>query len=200
MSDEYRRFRRGRDAGLDNVAQASGQLRNQMFFAQMEGATNLLHKAMTALETGDAERVDQLVARVAAMDYDDREWCFVGVRAATQLVHDEVYDAYQECDEDDSSWLDAALAAWDRVTGPGRDQLASSINGYVLQDFFDLPRPETRRIRAAVGDAPLEVDHVGGPEASIAERTMVVRSLLEATLAFHLAYAHEGSPAGPSTD
>lgn len=90
-----------------------------------------------------------------------------------------------ECDEDDASWLDAALAALDRVTGPGRAHLASVVNGFVLQEgLYHLPQPERRRIHREVGDAPLEVESVSGPEASIEERVAVVRSLVEATAAY----------------
>ena len=188
MDDDLERFLRPHDQGLDLVAEASGRLRNQLFFAQFDGARNLLEKALVALAGGDEARLDKLVGRVAAMGYDDREEGFVGVRAAVQLLHDAVHDALMECDEDDASWLDAALAALDRVTGPGRAQLASVVNGFVLQEgLYHLPQPERRRIHREVGDAPLEVEPVSGPQASIEERVAVVRSRVEATAAYHQA-------------
>ncbi len=190
MDDDLERYLRGDDRGLDLVARASGRLRNEMFFAQMDGARNLLDKAMLALVAGEEARASKLIDRVAAMGYDDRELDFVGIRAAVQMLHDAVHDAAEQCDEDDDSWLDAALAALDRATGPGAAQLACVINGFARSGpFIDLPHAERRRISHAVGDAPLEVEHVSGPGASVEERRVVIRSLVEATAAFDAAYA-----------
>ncbi|MEI2778614.1 MAG: hypothetical protein V9G19_22130 [Tetrasphaera sp.] len=169
---------------LDALARNSGHLRNEQFFTQMAGADNLLMKAGVALELGDSAKADRLITRAAAMPYDDREMRFPGVQAADSVVYAVILNAVEAADEDDSAWLDAALAAHEEATGPGKQQLACVLNGFVRQaGIVDLTPREKARIRAVARDAPLDVDHVD-PDSTVGERADVIRSILIALGAY----------------
>ena len=76
----------GQRAEFGELARQSGRMLNELSFAQISGAENLLTKAMRALAFGDADRAEQLIQRAAQMAYDTREAGSPGVRAATLLL------------------------------------------------------------------------------------------------------------------
>ncbi|GAB3197139.1 hypothetical protein GCM10027062_08150 [Nocardioides hungaricus] len=180
----------GKRAEFGELVRAEGRRLNARSHAQIDGATNLLTKALARQEAGDAEQADRLIDRAAAMPYDARDEGSPGVRAAGQLVYVLVSDWLEASAEDDMSWLTAAVEAHSRVDGAGRAYLASTVHGFVLQDlFFTTSRAEQRLIRATFADAPLEADLGDGPELPPDGRASVIRSLLTCVRALEQAYA-----------
>lgn len=168
---------------LDGLVVTSGQQLNAEYAAKLTGAQNLLQKAFVAAAT-DLEKADRLIERAAAMPYDEREESFPGVQGAVQMLYEAITDDMEDADEDDHEWLGAALAAHEMTTGPGKAEVASILNGMVLQTaFFALPEVEKRRITKAVGSAPLHVEHLE-PDATVTARAEVIRSVLAALAAY----------------
>lgn len=179
----------GKREEFARLTRSSGQRSNEQFDAQMDGATNLLLRAMKHLATGDEAKAEPFIRRVAAMPWDELQEDSPGIRAATVLVYDEVSDELEESTSEDTVWLDVALQVLAEVDGYGKADLASVLHSFVLQgDFFDLSRSETRRIKQAVGGAPLEADLGDGPGASAEHRRVVIDSLVRTALALMDAY------------
>jgi hypothetical protein len=178
---------------LGALTRDSGQRLNEISSAQVEGAENLLMKAMASLSAGQTDRAEKLIQRVAAMPYDPREEETPGIRAALMLVYDLVVDEFEDSEVGDTAWLDVALAVHEQVDGAGKAHLASTLNGLVLQrTMFTLDSEEKRRIRNAVGDAPMEADLGEGPDATVAHRRDVITSLVRTTMALEAAYVAAG--------
>jgi hypothetical protein len=173
------------------LTRESGRMRNEAFRTQQTGAENLLTKAMVSLESGDTDRAEKLIGRVAAMPYDEREEESPGVAAALMLVYNLVAQEFEDAQMGDTRWLEAALEIHAAADGAGKSHLASTINGFVLQDgIYTLNRDAKRRIREVVGDAPLEADVGEGP-ATTAEhrREVIITSLVRTALALDATYS-----------
>ena len=151
---------------------------------------NLLTKAIARLDAGESEQADRLVARAAMLPYDPRELGSPGVRGAAQIVYDLVSDQFEVSADDDSRWLTAAVEVYSSVIGPARLNLESVMHSFLLQDdLFALSRVEQRLIRKTFGHAPMEAELGDGPEATPAERAVVIVSLLGSARALRTAYA-----------
>ena len=170
----------GRPAEIAALVGESNRRANQQSWAQMDAAMNLLSKAVTARLGGDEPRATRFVDRVAAMPWDEHEESSPGVRGACQLLYEAVSDELEGTEGlEDDWWLDWAVAALSRSTGAGREELASTLHGFVLQeDLFDLSAGEHRRITALVGDAPLEADLGDDALMTTEARREVIESIL----------------------
>lgn len=179
----------GRRAELRDLTHESGRIQNEAFRAQQTGAGNLLTKAMISLGSGDTDRAEKLIGRVAAMPYDEREAEPPGVAAALMLVYNLVVDEFEDAAMGDTTWLDVALEVHAAADGAGKEHLASTLNGFVLQDrIFTVSRDEKRRIRQAVGNAPLDADVGEGPSATVEDRRKVITSLVRTAMELDAAY------------
>lgn len=166
------------------VARISGRMLNELSHAQMTGAKNLLTKAIRALASGDSQRADQLIERVAQMPYDEREEGSPGVSAASLLVYSTITDRFETSAIGDSTWLDVVLEVHPDLDATGRAKVASIVHGFVLQEpFFTISPAEKRRIRRAFGDAPIEADLGDEPDATVEQRQALLRSLVLAAKA-----------------
>lgn len=157
-------------------------------WAFFQGAGNLLDKACAALDTGDDERAERLMARAAGLPYSYFEECWPGVAMASVALYTEVNEAYEDSDEEDSEWLLAAIDVLPSLEGPGHEAMSSVLYGFILEGAVLEPREE-RLIRKQVGEQPLDVDHVDA-DATLEERVAVVRSLLTAWLVYHRRFWH----------
>ena len=180
----------GMRAEFGEMARQSGRMLNARFNAQITGAENLLTKAIRALAAGDADRAEALIRRAGQMPYDEREQDSPGVRAASVLVYSLISDRLEDSEEDDTAWLDVVLEVHPGLDSLGQAEVASAVHGFVLQAaLFTLTSTEKRRIRQAFGDAPLEADLGDGPNATVEQRTDIIRSLTLAAAALSEAYA-----------
>lgn len=178
------------------LASRSGRLLNEVSHAQIIGAQNLLTKATHSVSAGDAQRAEQLIDRAAQMPYDPREEGSPGVRAASVLVYSLIVDQFEASEPDDMTWLDVICAVHPHLDPIGRAEVASVVHGFVLQDaFFTVTPAESRRIQQSFGDAPLEPDRGDEPDATVEQRSRIIRSLVMATSALADAYT-EATNAG----
>ena len=166
------------------VARISGRMLNELSHAQITGVENLLTKPIRALASGDVQRADQLVQRVARMPYDEREEGSPGVQAASMLVYRTITDRLEASGIGDSTWLDVVLEVHPGLDVTGRATVASIVHGFVLQEpFFTVSPAEKRRIRRYFGDAPLEADLGDEPDSTVEQRHALLRLLLLAVKA-----------------
>lgn len=185
----------GLRAELREMARQSGRMLNARFSAQIAGAENLLTKAIRALGAGDADRAEALIQRAARMPYDEREQDSPGVRAASVLVYSLISDRFEASEADDLAWLDVVLQVHPGLDPLGQAEVASLVHGFVLQGaIFAVTATETRRIRQAFGDAPLEADLGDGPDATVEQRADIIRSLTRAAAALSEAYTTASDP------
>lgn len=190
MSDDWTQWDPawGKREEFRALAQTSGRVRNLRGDAQLEGAENLLVKAVRRLSAGEAERARPLVERAAAMPWDAHEEHFPGVRAALMLVYREINDRFEAEYLGEDGWLDVPLAVLPRLGAQAAAEVASVLHGYVLQDY-DLSRRETRRIVEATGDAPLEAGIGSDAGLGVPERVAIIDDLLDGVVALQEAYA-----------
>jgi hypothetical protein len=153
-------------------------------------AETLLGKAFEALESGDLERVSRYVDHAARLDYDELEECHMGAWVAHQMLYDEVTDALDDSDPGDTRWLDSALTVLEGLTGVAAADLAAALRDIAAD--YELTPAESKRIRR-LPQPPHEEDAFGlARDATPEQRAVVIRALLDATLAFHLAHHHSG--------
>lgn len=148
--------------------------------ASWQGAENLLTKALRKLEEGDEAATARLVERAASLPYDPHEDAAPAAIAAGMLLFMAVSDELESSDEDDSAWLDAALAVLRVETEGDRFEMRDTLAA-IRQDN-DLTSAETQRIEAAVRDIPEhpELRDMGDlPVPELAERvTGILRLVL----------------------
>lgn len=176
---------------LGRLEYTSDRLRGTMSSAMIDGAYNLLDKALRALEARDVERAERFVTRAASMPWDDHEEDFPGLMAGIIMVSREVNDALDESSDDDETWLDVALEVLKESNGPGHDQLAATLRLFAAYaEDFDLSPHEERRIRSAVGSSSQDVVHHSGPDTPLDTRIEVLGSLLAMATLYHVRYFH----------
>lgn len=117
--------------------------------AQMEAATNLLDKALRALDTDDEARARRFVERAVALPWDEHEQMHPAAMMAHQQMYDIVTDALEQGGDE---WLAAATdtlhAAGEEARYCLRDTLVAVLNAY------ELTPAEERRARLLIKDVP----------------------------------------------
>lgn len=189
MSD-FDRFLDDQPRALDHVVRNSGGMRNELSWAALEGAENLLEKAVRAVRAGDEGRATALIERACRMPWDDGHEMFPGPWAAHMMLFVAITDALEVSGEDEEHWLDAALPLLDGEPVVHR-QVAGTLwevtRGGELA--FGEPTPhELSRIRAAIDEQPLEVDLGLTAESDVAARADMVRATLDAFIAYDDAF------------
>lgn len=181
----------GDDRGLGEATRGARLMLSKESLVEFEGATNLLTKACTALDDGDAAKAERLINRAAAMPFNDYEERFPGVQMAVQLLYQEVTEAQEESYTDDATWLDVALDLLPTVDEAVRLELLSMLaDMYRNPGLFEAEGTELARIRPLVKGAEIDPRHVA-PDASVEERAAVITSILRGWLAYHRAFHHD---------
>lgn len=150
ISDSFRRLlAQESNRGLGGIPMRATAALSPFSRAQMAAATNLLDKALRALDDGDGARARRFVERAVALPYDDHERAHPGAMMAHQQMFVAVTDALEVGDDD---WLAAAsdtfASAPEQVRYCLRDVLTSVLQDYVLSDG------EQRRVRRLIRDVP----------------------------------------------
>lgn len=163
-----------------SAAERDGSVAGQM------GATNLLMKAVAAIEVGDRDRSTQLVARALALPFDSFEQCVPAVVAAEMLLFNLMTDELE--DSDDEGWLDAAVDVLDEVSEAAATDVKHILA--LIGDEYLLNRYEARRVRQVlVGHLePMEVRDIVAGATALAPRIL---ALLEAFSAYRRALGRD---------
>ncbi len=180
MTDFVDRLTDGKDRPLDAGVIAGNRGLQEVSRGLGEAADNLLRKALRAIEAGDEERARRLVDRACRLPWDEHEECYPAPWSAQMMLYTSVGDALEEAGEGESDWLDAALEILPELSEVGREHLATTLFGFVRQDaVFHLAPAEQKRIRAATGIRPIDLDDL--PEETPHEELVAMtRALLDA--------------------
>jgi len=121
--------------------------------AQMDAATNLLNKALRALNDGDEAKARRLVERAVALPYDEHEDTHPAAMMAHQQLFGAVVDALEGGDDE---WIDAAAATMASAPEQARCCLRDVLRD-VRQDY-EVSDAEQKRLRGLVRDVPERAD------------------------------------------
>jgi hypothetical protein len=135
--------------GLGDIPLRATAALSPFSLAQMDAATNLLEKALRALDNGDEDRARRFVERAVALPYDEHERMHPAAMMAQQQLFSAVTDAL---DDGGDEWLDAATDTFASAPEQARYTLRDVLKE-VLQDY-ELSGGEERRLRRITKDVP----------------------------------------------
>ena len=152
--DQY--WHDGGARGFGDVHRVSNRVRQRFSVASQLAADNLLAKALRAIEAGDHERASGYIQRAVALPFDEHEQEYPGLTSAHLRLFMMVADTMDECLEDDTVWLDAALDVLGSAADEARLELRDVLSD-IDQDYL-LSGPEHDRLRAAISSIPPRPD------------------------------------------
>jgi hypothetical protein len=164
----------------------------QLYSPLLQSADNLLAKAARATVAADQEKADRYIARTLALPYDDQEESDTALQGAHMLVFREVTRRLEDCDENDSHWLDGAESMLEAGPDDVREHLLHVLD--IVHRDYSVSRRERQRIQAAQRRHPQPRSTDGTyfrpadellPEA---ERHRYVRSAVDAVAALRRAW------------
>ncbi|MBD3782823.1 MAG: hypothetical protein IE926_07675 [Micrococcales bacterium] len=170
------------DRGLGDIPLRAKAALQPFSRGSMTAATNLLDKATDALDRGEDERADHLIAKAVALPYDEYEDAPPAEWQAHMAIFMAVTDACEDDVDADDVWLDAALHAMAEAPPGGRATLRDCLVT-MIQDY-DMPPRMVRRIRSGVADLPPSRSWRELHLASDEERVRWIRETLLALIAF----------------
>lgn len=154
LEDLDRYFAERADAPFGDLELASGRTLQPFSIAGQRAASNLLVKASRALDNGDSERARAYVDRAVRLPYDRHEETHPAAMEAHMALFCLVTDALENSDEDDATWLEAAIdvlsASDERGRCTMRDVLAA------IEHDYKLRRQERTSLRTAIADVPAQ--------------------------------------------
>lgn len=179
-----RYFADGADRPFGDAEAASGRLLQRFSVAGQQAATNLLVKAERALDRGETERARAYVDRATRLPYDRHEETHPVAMEAHMQLFCLVTDVLEESAEDDSDWLNAAVAALSSADEAGRCTMRDVLAA--IDQDYQLRRQERRALRAAVDGVPARPE-LRDLRLSHHELRDAVMSVLEVCRAYRLA-------------
>lgn len=133
--------------------------------ADTRAEENLLGKARRVWRT-DRERGLAYVERAACLPFDEVEEAAPAALAAHLMLFSDVVDTLECSPPADSRWLDAALDLLQTAT-PDAQAVIRRVLAPIDQDY-DMPPAERRRLRAAINSGPAASEpHDVAPEAVV---------------------------------
>lgn len=130
----------------------SGRTLQRFSFAGQEAATNLLTKAIRALDSGEPEQARRYVDRAVRLPYDRHEETEPVAMAVHMMLFSEVTDAVEDSDEDDPAWLEAAIGVMSTADERGRCTMRDVLAA--IDHDYELHRQESASLRTAIADVP----------------------------------------------
>ena len=150
IGDRFRRrLAEEANRGLGDIPLRSTAALAPISQAQMDAATNLLDKALRALDAGDEDRARRFVDRAVALPWDDHEETHPAAMMAQQQLFVAVADALEDGGDD---WLAAAIDTFGSAPEGARYCLRDVLTS-VLQDY-ELSDREQRRVRRLISGVP----------------------------------------------
>ena len=117
--------------------------------AQMDAATNLLDKAVRALDDGDDARARRFVDRAVALPWDEHE----KVHPAAMMAHQQLFDAVTDALEaGGDEWLDAVTDTLASAPEEARYSLRDALTA--MLHAYELTGADQRRLRRLIRDVP----------------------------------------------
>lgn len=135
--------------GLGDISLRSTAALAPISRGQTEAATNLLTKAVRALDDDDEARAKQLVERAVALPYDDHEQVHPGASMACQLVFTEITETLEDCED---HWVSALADTFAGATPDAKFALRDVLTD--ILDDYNLTQEEQHRVRRLIRDVP----------------------------------------------
>jgi hypothetical protein len=139
-------------------------------------AENLQEKVLLAVERGDEDRAERLLARMAQLPVEPQ----IEVRPALWIAHNTLFmaitDDLEDAGEDDDSWLEHVLRVLDGASPFGRRIIVGVLRS-IMQDYELTPR-ERRRGAAAIeaaGVEPWDPYDLSADETEALDRVAIAR-------------------------
>ena len=148
--DRY--FARRADRPFGDVEQVSGRTLQPFSIAGQRAASNLLVKAIRALDNDEAERARAYVDRAVRLPYDRHEQSHPVAMEAHMALFCLVTDALEDSEEADSRWLDAAIAVQVAADEAGRCTMRDVL--VAIDHDFHLSQTERASLRSATAAVP----------------------------------------------
>ncbi len=130
----------------------SGRTLQRFSFAGQRAATNLLTKAIRALDTDESDRARRYVDRAVRLPYDRHEETEPVAMAVHMMLFCDVTDALEDSDEDDPAWLEAAIGVFSTTDESGRCTMRDVLAA--IDQDYELHRRESAALRTAIADVP----------------------------------------------
>ena len=152
-NDVFDRFRRHMEQeanrGLGDIPLRATAALAPFSRAEMDAATNLLDKALRALDDGDEARARRFVDRAVALPYDEHEQ----VHPAAMTAHQQLFEAVTDAIEDGGDeWLGAVIDTLASAPEEAKYCLRDVLTA-VLQDY-ELSDGDQRRLRRLIREVP----------------------------------------------
>jgi hypothetical protein len=137
---------------LGDATSVSGRVLRPFSDAGRDAAINLLDKVRRALAARDSERAQHFALRAARLPFDRHEGVQPACAEAEYALFDLVTDVMESQDDDDETWLDAAVAAMTIADDTGRRAMRDALVD--IDTDYGLSRTEQRALRAAIAQVP----------------------------------------------
>lgn len=150
--DRY--FAERASAPFGDLELASGRTLQPFSIAGQQAASNLLIKAIRALDNGDSERARAYVDRAVRLPYDRHEESHPAAMEAHMALYCLVTDALEDSEEDDSAWLEAAIGVMSTADERGRCTMRDVLAA--IDHDYELRRQERASLRTAIAGTPAQ--------------------------------------------
>ncbi len=145
MLERY--FAERANAPFGDVDLVSGRTLQPFSIAGREAASNLLRKALRALDD-DPGRARTYVDRAVRLPYDRHEETNPAAMEAHMALFNLVIDVLEDSDETESLWLEAAFAVLATADDAGRCDMRDVLAA--IDQDYDLSRVERAALRSAI--------------------------------------------------
>lgn len=178
MREQLDRYLAARaDTPFGDVDSVSGRTLQSFSVAGQRASSNLLTKAILALDDGNLERARTYVDRAVRLPYDKHEQFHPAAAESHMMLFCLVTDELEVADEDDSRWLDAAVAVLTTADEAGRCTMRDVL--LAIDHDYHLGRAERAAVRSATASVPDRAE-MRDLELPPAEMTDSVLSVLAA--------------------
>ena len=140
------------DGPFGDLELASGRTLQPFSIAGQRAAANLLTKAIRALDNDEPDRARGYVDRAVRLRYDRHEDAHPGAMEAHMMLFCLVTDELEAAAEDDSRWLDAAIAAQSSASEAARCTMRDVL--VAIDHDYHISRTERAALRSATADVP----------------------------------------------
>ncbi len=147
-----RSFAKRADGPFGDLELASGRTLQPFSIAGQRAAANLLTKAIRALDNDEPERARAYVDRAVRLPYDRHEDSHPAAMEVQVMLFCLVTDELEAADEDDSRWLDAAIAAQASATETARCTMRDVLAA--IDHDYNISRAERAALRSATSAIP----------------------------------------------
>lgn len=145
-----RYFAKRADAPFGDLELESGRTLQPFCIAGQRAASNLLAKAIRALDNDEPDRARSYVDRAVRLPYDRHEQSHPVATEAHMVLFCLVTDELETAEEDDSRWLEVAITAQASASEEARCTMRDVL--MAVDHDYNISRAERAVLRSATAD------------------------------------------------